>query len=38
MTYLFSLNGHRGEIVEVDFKVTGKQIEYKYTKLKTRLS
>ena len=38
MTYMFNANGRRGEVVEVDFKVKGKEIEYKYTRLKTRLS
>ena len=38
LTYMFKSNGKRGEVVEVDFKVKGKQIEYKYTKLKPRLS
>ena len=38
MTYQLNANGQKGEIVEVDFKVKGKEIEYKYTKLKSRVS
>lgn len=34
MTYVFSTKAHKGKIMEVDFKVRGKQIEYKYTELK----
>lgn len=34
MTYVFNQGAHKGTIVEVDFKVRGKQIEYKYTELK----
>lgn len=34
MTYVFNPKAPKGKIVEVDFKVKGKQIEYKYTELK----
>ena len=34
MTYVFNPKAPKGKIMEVDFKVKGKQIEYKYTELK----
>lgn len=34
MTYVFSPGAHRGAIVEVDFKVRGKHIEYQYKELR----
>ncbi len=36
MTYIHNTGKHKGELVEVDFKVTGRKIEYKYTSLKKR--
>jgi hypothetical protein len=36
MTYVYNAGKHRGELMEIDFKVKGKSIEYKYTRLKTR--
>jgi len=33
MTYTHNAAKHTGELVEVDFKVKGKTIEYKYTKV-----
>ena len=35
--YTYKLNSglNKGELVEVDFKVEGKEIRYTYTKLKT---
>lgn len=34
MTYVYNAKAPKGKIVEVDFKVKGKQIEYRYTELK----
>ena len=34
-TYKVSNGLNKGELVEVDFKVEGKEIKYTYTKLKT---
>lgn len=37
-TYKLSNGLNKGELVEVDFKVEGKEIKYTYTRLKTHFN